>query len=343
MFDNFFRKYFTSKNIIFLVVAILFLVFLTKVQDVAIMFFATYVLACSMEPLVQKLSHKYKRSTAASIVLLGSVLLICVVFVPLLVIAGQEIGNFIDSFPQYLTTIKGMLYDIHIPIIGKLDVNQIDIGGAITTASGVTTTILSETLSIGKNIGSGFVYLLASLIIMYYFMADKDLVRVTMVKMFPTQMRTKASEIIETISKKIGGYVVAQLTTMAWVGVVMTIGLMIFRVDYALLLGLITAILDIIPVVGPAVALIICLIVSYKAGWVILAGICIVFAVAQLSENNFVRPYVFGKFLDLHPLIIYMFLFLMAKYAGIVGVVFAPAIAATAVVLIEEIYMKNIE
>jgi len=343
MFDSLFRKYFTSKNIIFLIVAILFLVFLSKIQEVAIMFFATYVLACSMEPLIQKLTNRYKRSTASGIVLLSAIVLICVVFIPLLIVAGQEIGNFIDSFPQYMITLKGLLYDVHIPLIGKLDINQIDVGGAITTASGVTTTILSETLNLGKNIGSGFVYLLASIIILYYFMADKDLVRGTMVKMFPSQMRERATDIIETISKKIGGYVVAQLTTMAGVGLVMTLGLLILRVDYALLLGLITAILDIIPVVGPTIALIICLIVSYKSGWAILAGICVVFAVAQLSENNFVRPYVFGKFLDLHPLIIYMFLFITAKYLGVIGVVFAPAIAATVVVLIQEIYMKNIE
>ena len=123
----------------------------------------------------------------------------------------------------------------------------------------------------------------------------------------------------------------------------MTIGLMILRVDYALLLGLITCILDVIPVVGPAIALIICLIATYKSGIGILIGVGIVFAIAQLAENNFVRPYVFGKFLNVHPLIVYLFLFITAKYLGIIGVVFAPAIAATAVVLIEEVYMKNIE
>ena len=71
--------------------------------------------------------------------------------------------------------------------------------------------------------------------------------------------------------------------------------------------------------------------------------VLIVFSIAQLTENNFVRPFVFGKFLDLHPLIIYLFLFIAAKYMGIVGVVFAPAIAATVVVLIEEIYIKGLE
>ena len=65
--------------------------------------------------------------------------------------------------------------------------------------------------------------------------------------------------------------------------------------------------------------------------------------VVQLAENNFVRPYVFGKFLDLHPILIYLFILIAAKYMGIIGVVFAPAIAATVVVLVEEVYMKSLE
>ena len=71
--------------------------------------------------------------------------------------------------------------------------------------------------------------------------------------------------------------------------------------------------------------------------------IAVVFAVAQLIENNFVRPYVFGKLLNIHPILIYLFLFISAKYMGIIGVVFAPAIAATVCVLIEELYIKNLE
>ena len=129
---------------------------------------------------------------------------------------------------------------------------------------------------------------------------------------------------------------------MTSVGIIMTIGLLIAKVDYAVLLGLITAVLDIIPVIGPGIALIICLLTAYKAGWFTLLMIVVVFAIAQLAENNFIRPFIFGKFLDLHPLIIYLFLFITAQYLGIVGVIFAPAIAATVCVLIEELYIKNI-
>ena len=71
--------------------------------------------------------------------------------------------------------------------------------------------------------------------------------------------------------------------------------------------------------------------------------VALVFGGAQLIENNFVRPFVFSKLLNIHPLLVFLFIFLGAKFFGILGVVFAPAIAALAVVLIEEIYMRSIE
>ena len=77
-------------------------------------------------------------------------------------------------------------------------------------------------------------------------------------------------------------------------------------------------------------------------GGLTLLLIIVIFAIAQIAENNLVRPYIFGKFLDLHPLIIFLALFITAQYLGVVGVIFAPAIAATVCVLIDELYIKNI-
>ena len=156
-------------------------------------------------------------------------------------------------------------------------------------------------------------------------------------------MRARTGDIIKTIAERSGGYIVAQLVTMASVGIIITVGLLFLRSEYALILGLISAIFDIIPVVGPAIAFVICMIAVCKSGPLVLFFTAVIFVTAQLVENNFVRPYVFGKFLDLHPLIIYLFIFIAAKYIGVIGVVFAPAIAATVVVLIEELYMKSLE
>ncbi len=342
MLNNIFQKYLTAKNIIFFVILILFLNFISKIQDIVIMFFASFVIACSLEPVVKKLiSKKFTRTTASAITLGGMILFVCAFFLPIILIGGNEIKNFAIAFPQYLESLKDFLNST--PLITKSTLAQIDIGGVISSASNITSNVIDETINIGKNIGSAFVYLIVSIIITYYFMADRETIQKTYLRFFPSQMRERAKDIISSISQKVGGYVIAQITTMASVGIIMIAGLMILKVDYALLLGLITAVFDIVPVAGPAVALIVTLIAVCKSGALTIALVIVVFAIAQLAENNFVRPYVFGKFLDLHPLIIYLFLFICAKYMGVVGVIFAPAVAATAVVLIEELYMKNLD
>ena len=341
MFDEAFQKYFTAKNLIFTIIAILFIVFVSKIQDIAIMFFASFVIACSLDPLVEKLSVKHGRQKSATIVLTSFVILVCAFIVPLIALVGYEIRNFAETFPQYLAGIKDFIRTT--PYLANTDFSNIDFGGVISSASDVTSNIVNETINIGKNVGSAFVYLIVSIIIIYYFMADRETIEKTFLKLFPSEMRERADEIMNSISQKVGGYVVAQITTMASVGIIMAIGLALLKIDYAILLGVITSVFDIIPVVGPAIALIICLIAAYKAGPVVMLLVLLVFCIAQLCENNFVRPYVFGKFLDLHPLIIYLFLFIAAKYMGVIGVIFAPAIAATVVVLIEELYMKNLD
>jgi len=340
MFENVFQKYISAKNIIFFILAILFIVFVTKIKDIAILFFASYVIACSLNPLVDKLAKKMKRGIASAVVLLLTVSILSAFFVPIIAMAGHEIKSFIAHIPQYIDYIKEFITTT--PIINKSQLANIEIGDFISSASGITSNFVNKSINFSVNFASTMVYFLAALIIIYYFMADKEDVKKAYMSLFPAQMKERADEIIETISKKIGGYVIAQITTMTSVGIIMAIGLLLIKVEYAVLLGLITAVLDIVPVVGPGLALIICLITAYKAGPLTLALILLVFAIAQIAENNLVRPYIFGKFLDLHPLIIYLFLFITAQHLGVVGVIFAPAIAATVCVLVEELYIKNI-
>lgn len=340
MFDIFVKKYITVKNIIFFIIAILFLVFITKIKDTAILFFASYVIACSLNPIVDKMTKKMSRSLASTLVLSGVLLASVLFLLPLLVVAGHQIKSFLIMLPEHIVTVKSFL--LQNPFLSKSTIAQLDIGELLSTASGFTTKFVNNSINFSVSFASGIVYFLAACIIVYYFLVDKDTVQKAYCSLFPGQMKDKAAEILETISQRVGGYVLALIVTIFCVGIIMTLGLMLLGVDYALLLGVLNAILDIVPVVGPGLALIITLLVAYKMGPLTIALILLLFIFAQWAENNLVRPYIFGKFLDLHPLIIYFFLFITAQYLGVVGVIFAPAIAATVCVLLEELYIKNV-
>lgn len=340
MFDVFVKKYITVKNIIFFIIAMLFLVFITKIKDTAILFFASYVVACSLNPIVDKMTKKMSRSLASTLVLSGVLLASILFILPLLIVAGDQIKSFLMLLPEHIATVKTFL--LSTPILSKSTLAQLDVGEILSTASGFTTKFVNNSINFSVSFASGIVYFLAACIIVYYFLVDKDTVKKAYCSLFPSQMKEKAEEILETISQRVGGYVFALIVTIICVGIIMTLGLMLLGVDYALLLGILNAILDIIPVVGPGIALVVTLLVAYKMGPLTIALIILLFIFAQWAENNLVRPYIFGKFLDLHPLIIYFFLFITAQYLGVVGVIFAPAIAATVCVLLEELYIKNV-
>ncbi len=340
---NFFSKYVGIKNFIFLVLAILFIIFMAQIKDIAILFFAAFVISCSLNPIVDKICKKYKKMSrpgASAIVLVGALFVGFSFFIPIIVTGGEQIASFIDTWPERMEHTKSFL--LTIPFFANTKLENMDIAGLMSSASDVTTNIVDKSIMFSKGIVSFLIYFLAACIIIYYFLADKDIVKKGYLSLFPRDMKQKADDILESISQKVGGYVLAQIVTLASVGIIMTVGLLILGVDYAVILGLITALFDLVPIAGPTVALIIILIAVCKLGALKICLVILLFFFAQWAENNLVRPYVFGKLLNLHPLIIYFFLLVTAQYLGIIGLIFAPAIAATFCVLLEELYIKNV-
>lgn len=340
---DFFAKHVGIKNFIFLVLTILFLIFMAQIKDITILFFASFVIACSLMPIVDKICNKFpkmNRSAASAIVLLGSLFIGFLFLIPIIVTGSEQISSFINTLPEKFEHTKKFL--LGIPFLANTSLNNIDIGGLMSSASDVTSNIVDKSIMFSKGIASFLIYFLAGCIIVYYFLADKTVVKNGVLSLFPHNLKKKAEDIIESISQKVGGYVLAQIVTMASVGLIVLIGLAVIRVDYAVILGLITAVFDLVPVVGPAVAFVIIFITVSKLGALKIGLAVLIFVFAQWAENNLIRPYVFGKLFDLHPLIIYFFLLVTAQFLGIIGVIFAPAIAATVCVLLEELYIKNV-
>ncbi len=337
--ENFLKNCnFTNFSFYFLV--FLLIVFVFTNSDIAIMLFAAIVLACSMNPLVDRLNKKMKRPLAVALVFLGVFLLLALIFVPLIVIGAYEIKSLASEFPTYISNIENFIQKY--PFLNSLNPN-LNWDEMFSSVSNFASQIIENTFEITKSFGSALIYILVCVIFIFYFLVDKDLIKETILKMFPSSFRQNATNIINIIGRRIGGYVAAQAAAILSVAIVMTLGLVIFRIDYAIVLGLLTGVLDIIPVIGPAIALVVCLVSTYEAGMGAILAVIFVFALAQLIENNFVRPYAFGKLLNLHPIVIFLFIFVATKYLGVIGTLFAPAIAAVVCVLVEEVYIKNLK
>ena len=319
---NIFNKIGNTQNVIFLLGIIIYVICLFTITDIALMLFATYVVACALNPLVDKLEKKCNRNIAATIVFSGFIGGLLLMFLPIVIIGGREIAHLAVQYPQYVDSVKDFI--MNSPVVQNF-----------ATSGGLLTSLTT--------ISKGGIYLFVALIFTYFLIVDRDKILDTLFRFFPKNSRKRMREIYNISEEKLSRFVSGQFIASASVGLIMIIGLLLLKVESAVILGCICAVLDIVPIVGPAIALVVCLAVVYKLGWTVLIATLLIFVFAQFAENNFVKPYVFGKFMDLHPIVIYIFLFVCAKYFGVVGAIFAPAIAADVCVFIEELYLKSMD
>lgn len=334
------KDYLTVKNVIFLILVLILVKFISEIKVVALLFFASFVLACSLNPIVDKLEKKMNRQIATSLVLFGTLTAAFAFFVPIIFVAIKQVQGLLTILPENIEYIKDFIFNHR--FYGHRIPEVMNIDSIIKSSSSIATSFVNQSINLTLGVAQGVLFFLAICMIVFYFMADKVQVKEGFMTLFPQKIKNKASDIYDNISHKVGGYVIAQILNMFAIGLLTALGLFLIKVDYALLLGLITGVLDIIPIIGPTIALILCLITANQMGIVGMLLVIVVFLTAQWISNNLVRPVIFGRFLDLHPLIIIFSLLVAAQFLGVWGVILAPALASLVCVLFDEIYLKEI-
>ena len=336
----FWNKGTNIKNILFVLLIIFLVWFIGQIKSTALLAFASFVLACSLNPAVDKLSKYIKRGLASTIVITGTILIVILFLIPIISISIQEIQQVISNVPVFIKEILDFLSKK--TIMGKTLIEYINLDTITQTSSQMASGLVNKSINFTVAIMETITVIITMGVIVFYMTFEKNLIRDAIIAMFPPKMKQRAKEVYENIEHKVGGYVIAQVLSMSTVAIFTAIGLLILKVQYAVLLGLIAGLLDIIPIVGPTVAFILGILCASQQGWLIVILAALVYLAAQWISNNFIRPLVFGKFLDLHPLIIIFAFLIAAQFLGVWGVILSPAIAALLLTLFDELYLKTI-
>lgn len=337
---NDFANYY--KTAIFILMAILMIVFIGKIADIAITFFVAFIISASVLPVINKLASKMPRGLAVSLILLLLFAGILLIVIPLAMLTVNQFALILSDIPNYFDKTVAFINSqkFHEIFSQYIDSSNFEtIGQNLSTFAG---NILSQGLSAGKIIANSITSIVMVVITVFYLCVDEEHMKKSYLSFFPPKFKKKANEILDIITTKVGGYVLAQISVMAVVGIMTFIGLLIVHHPQALLIGFLTFVLDIVPVVGPAIALIIGALAALNGGVGYVILVLFVMGLAQWVESQFVRPYLFGKFMDMHPLLIIISLLIGAKFLGVMGVILGPAFASLVCVLVNELYIKQI-
>jgi predicted PurR-regulated permease PerM len=334
----------TTINISFgtIVKAVLFVLliwFLFVLKDIVLIVLTAIVIASAMEPAVLWLvRHKVPRvfSVLSVYALLIAVFaLLFYAFTPTLL---RELSGLLAELPGYLGGI-----DVFSPV-------QEITSATPGTGSGLSLANLARELENALSITSGgffqtvstvfggIVSFILIIVFSFYFSVRETGVDDFLRVVTPTKYQKKVLDLWKRSQVKIGLWMQGQLILAVIVGVLVYLVLTILDVRYALLLAILAAVFELIPVFGPILSAIPAVGIAFVDGGTTLALIVVgAFVIIQQFENHLLYPLVVTKVVGVPPLLIILALIVGATLAGFLGIILSVPAAAIVHELVRDI------
>ncbi|MFH1030128.1 MAG: AI-2E family transporter [bacterium] len=327
----------TTSTIIKTILIILGIWFLYYIKNIVTIFLVSLLLSAALKPLLDSMeAKKIPRGLGITIVYLFLFVVITGMFILILPPMISQLSQLTNKFPFYLNKISesvGMIkeYSSSHGLIANLNKISASLEENLTKFAGNIFTGISS-------IFGGVTSFIFILVIAFYMTLEKNATERIANLLIPLKYRERILGISTQLEEKVGLWVRGQLTLMVIVGIFAFLGLFILRVDYALTLGLIAGLMEIIPYLGPIMSAIPAVFLAFTQSPYKALLVIIFYFLMQQIENNILAPKVMQKAVGLNPLIIIFALLIGAKLAGILGIFLAIPVTTSIIVLLKEFY-----
>ncbi|MCY4643106.1 MAG: AI-2E family transporter [Bacteriovoracales bacterium] len=175
---------------------------------------------------------------------------------------------------------------------------------------------------------------------LFFLLRDGPSIKRKFFKFVPNILFEKGYYLVSQFSKQVGGYIAAKSIEAAIIGIIITFGLLLMDVRFAFILGVIAAITNIVPYLGPILGLIpaaIIGLIDYGMG-PSFGAIIALYVVANIIDLAFVFPILVSRIVNLHPALVLVSVIIGSQYMGIAGMIVSIPLTASLKLVFEEIY-----
>jgi predicted PurR-regulated permease PerM len=294
-------------------------------------------LALALNPFVDWLQRRTRLGRGPAIGVAYLVLLIAIVaigasFAPKLV---DEVNGFVQALPNYvhdLTHGRGRLgfLETKYHVVEKVR-KQVRNGGAARVLG-----LSGAALSITKSVITIIAATVTIVFLTFFMLLEGRDWAERIYGLLPEESQPRWRKVGHDIYRTVGGYVTGNILISVIAGASATVVLLIMGVPYAVALGLLVAILDLIPLAGATVAGVVVVLVAFLHS--IPAGIVVaIFVITyQQLENHFLQPVIYGRTVQLSPLAVLLSVLVGAELAGVLGALAAIPVAGSIQVILRD-------
>jgi predicted PurR-regulated permease PerM len=338
----------------FLLIATLFFYIIYLIKIAIIPLILAIAIAYLLTPIVILLQKKMRRVFAVTITYIIFIGIIFTIFFFIIPIIIDQFRTFIDKFPAYIENLTKIINDfLQNSVLIKSAENLIGKEIIPRDVSSITQYLISSinleeidifqrATTVGMLVFNTVLYLIVGPLLGIYILNYTDKIKTTFIKIIPKRFKNQTTIILERINKVAGRYVRGQILVSIIVGILCTIVLLVLKVDFAILLGSIAGLLNMIPLLGPIIgaipaALTALFISPPKALLVIL-----LFIAVQQIDNYIISPNIMKYQVGVHPGIIIFSLMAGGALFGIWGLLIAvPTVAILQEILRYYLLEKN--
>lgn len=327
----------TSATIFRVVLILVGVWFLYTILNILLILFSAIIIASAIEPVARRLK-KYRVPRAVSVILVYVIVLLVLssavtLMIPPLTDQVAQIAQALPTIVDQLQRWGVILPGSEFALISSLQDLLFRVGENL---AGLSADIFQRT----KSFFSGAFTLLFVFILAFYMVAEEGSLKKLFRFVVPRAHLAYVEQAVERAQRRIGRWVLAQLGLGLIIGIIVGVGLWLLGVPYALSLGLLAGVMEIIPVIGPIIAAVPGVAVGLTQG--IFFGLLVLgfYILVQQLENHLLVPNIMRRAVGLNPLVTLLAVLLGGQLAGIVGIILAVPVATVLSVILTDLFAR---
>jgi predicted PurR-regulated permease PerM len=325
-----------SINTIFKVLAVLAgLWFVFIIRDVIAIMFTAIIVTSALSPTIDQMA-RYRIPRVVTILL---VYLLLIAFIGVLVYfilppAVTQMRQLAEQLPSYFAYFQKLVSNLQTFGVQNHLISGSQAG--INTVSDFLNNFTSNIFNTTKGFISSFTAILTVFVLTLYLLLDENGIKNFFVALLPVKQKNQIVTVANKVGAGLGAWLRGQILLGIIVGVMVYVGLLIIGVPYALTLGLLAGVLEIIPIIGPIISAIPAILIALSISPTLALIVTGFYLLVQELENKLLVPKVMQRTVGLHPVTIIIVLLIGAKIMGVLGILLAVPVASVVYIILKE-------
>ncbi|TSC73368.1 MAG: hypothetical protein G01um101470_131 [Parcubacteria group bacterium Gr01-1014_70] len=324
----------STRTILKVLLFLLGIAALYLIRDVVLILLLSIVIASAIDPGVRRFQQlRLPRPLAVLAIYLITAALFAFVFYLIVPPFISEMRNFATTFPFSLEETVGY-FRTQLDIFFSSSPEYVSIPTESLTDR--LNTFVNENLvsffsagsSVGSSVFGGVLSFVFVVVLSFYFAVQENGIAHFLKIITPMEHEAYIIDLWARSQQKIGRWLQGQLLLGVLVGMLVYAGLMLLGVKYALILALLAAVFELIPIFGPILAAIPGVLFAFIQAPILALWAILLYVIVQQLENHLIYPLVVRKAVGVPPLLVIIALLIGGKLAGFMGFLLAVPIAA---------------